>query len=134
MRNYIAIVHKDPDSDFGVSFPDFPGCITAAETLDEARENAVEALALHIEGMLEDGDTIPSPSSLDEVMADSINREGVAILVPAPVKNLRTVRVNITMPEDILESIDVHAKAHGFTRSGFLVSAAKKAMGEEIEA
>ena len=35
--DYVAIIPKDPDSDFGVSFPDFPGCITAGRTLDEAK-------------------------------------------------------------------------------------------------
>ncbi len=68
MVTYIAFLHKDSDSDFGVSFPDFPGCVTAGTTLDEARQLAGEALALHIEGMNEDGETIPAPSSLDEVM------------------------------------------------------------------
>jgi predicted RNase H-like HicB family nuclease len=56
---YIAYLHKEKKSDYGVSFPDFPGCITAGETLDEARRNAVEALSLHIKGMLEDGEEIP---------------------------------------------------------------------------
>ena len=46
MRYYIAVIHKDADSDFGVSFPDLPGCITAGRTLDEACAMATEALAL----------------------------------------------------------------------------------------
>jgi predicted RNase H-like HicB family nuclease len=37
MANYIAVVHKDPNGDFGVFFPDFPGCITAGGTIDEAK-------------------------------------------------------------------------------------------------
>jgi predicted RNase H-like HicB family nuclease len=53
---YIAYLHKDRDSDYGVSFPDFPGCITAGKTLDEASRMAAEALALHIQDMIEDGD------------------------------------------------------------------------------
>ena len=53
--DYIAYLHKEKDSDFGVSFPDFPGCITAGRTLEDARRMAVEALALHIQGMAEDG-------------------------------------------------------------------------------
>ncbi|MBW2343184.1 MAG: type II toxin-antitoxin system HicB family antitoxin, partial [Deltaproteobacteria bacterium] len=44
MANYIAIVHKDPKSDFGVSFPDFPGCITAGKNIDDAKDMAQEAL------------------------------------------------------------------------------------------
>ena len=63
MRYYIALLHKDPKSDYGVSFPDLPGCITAGRTLDEARAMAVDALALHLQGMIEDGDAIPEPSS-----------------------------------------------------------------------
>jgi predicted RNase H-like HicB family nuclease len=129
--DYIGIIHKEPKSDFGVSFPDFPGCITAGSTLEEARANAEEALALHLEGMIEDGKAIPAPRSLDDIMGDPLNRQGVAILVPAPARELRTVRVNITLPADILADIDAHAEAHGFTRSGFLVSAARKAMREE---
>src|ERR1035441_6271666 len=50
---YIAYLHKDKNSDFGVSFPDFPGCITAGSSLDEARAMAAEALALHVAGMRE---------------------------------------------------------------------------------
>jgi predicted RNase H-like HicB family nuclease len=64
---YIAYLHKNRDSDYGVSFPDSPGCITAGKTLDEASRLAPEALALHIAGMIEDGDAVPEPSKLDDV-------------------------------------------------------------------
>jgi predicted RNase H-like HicB family nuclease len=63
-KHYIALVHKDEDSDFGVSFPDFPGAVTAARTLDEALERAQKALALLLEGMAEDGEPIPPPLRL----------------------------------------------------------------------
>ncbi|TJU89030.1 MAG: CopG family transcriptional regulator, partial [Mesorhizobium sp.] len=78
MKQYIGLIHKDAGSDFGVSFPDFPGVITAGKDLDDARSMAEEALALHIEGLVEDGDAIPEPSSLEAVMADADNRDGVA--------------------------------------------------------
>lgn len=73
-RRYLAIVRKSPESDYGVDFPDLPGCISAGSTLDEAREMARESLALHIQGMLEDGDILPEPTyllpaTLDEVVA-----------------------------------------------------------------
>lgn len=129
MTNYIGIIHKDADSDYGVSFPDFPGCVTAGSDLDEARQMAVEALALHVEGMIEDGDSLPEPSSLESVMSDAINRDGVAILVPLAL-TAKTVRVNITLPEDALREIDLFAERQGYTRSGFLVSAARKAMAD----
>ncbi len=79
--DYTAIIHKDPDSDFGVSFPDFPGCITAGRTLEEAKELAREALRGHVAVMRDGGDPIPDPSSLDTVMRNPEFRGGVAFLV-----------------------------------------------------
>lgn len=128
MRQYIALIHKDADSDYGVSFPDLPGVISAGSTLDEARDMASEALALHIEGLIEDGEAIPEASSLEDVMANAENRDGVAVLISAPATAVKSVRVNVTLPSDVLEQIDQYAEREGFTRSGFLAQAAKKAM------
>jgi predicted RNase H-like HicB family nuclease len=130
MADYIALIHKDADSDHGVSFPDFPGCVSAGSTLEEARRMGAEALALHIEGLVEDGEAIPEPSNLDQVMHDPDNRDGVAILIHAEVK-AKAVRVNITLPEDALREIDLYAESHGFTRSGFLVTAARRVMAAD---
>ncbi len=123
MTAYIAIIHKDPTSDYGVSFPDFPGCISAGETLDEARLMALEALSGHISVMEEYGETIPEPSTLETVMKDPDFADGVAVLIDVP-RTVKSVRVNITAPEDVLNEIDRFAEAHGYTRSGFLIQAA----------
>ena len=128
MRHYIGLIHKDADSDYGVSFPDLPGCITAGATLDEARAMAEEALKIHLEGMVEDGDPVPEPSTLEAVMADPVNRDGVAILVASPAASSRVIRVNVTFPENLLAAIDAHAGAHGLTRSRFLAEAALQAI------
>ena len=129
MRYYIALVHKDRDSDFGVSFPDFPGCVTAGATLDEAASMAVEALAGHIECMVEDGEAVPEPSNIEAIMAEPDNRDGIPILVPAPAAKGRAVRLSITLPEDVLRQIDAFAERGGYTRSGLLAHAAKKLTG-----
>jgi predicted RNase H-like HicB family nuclease len=75
-------LHKDRKSDFGVSFPDFPGCITAGKTIEQARRLAAEALTLHIAGLIEDGEKIPAPSTLDFLAKDPALRGAVAFLVP----------------------------------------------------
>ena len=129
MRQYIGLIHKDPGSDYGVSFPDLPGCVTAGLDLDDARRMAEDALALHLAGMAEDEEPIPEPSSLEAVMADRENRDAVAVLVKAPLATAKTVRVNMTIPEDELEQIDKFAADHGYTRSGFLLHAAKRMIG-----
>jgi predicted RNase H-like HicB family nuclease len=129
MANYIAVVHKDPKTDFGVSFPDFPGCITAGSTIDEAKDMAHDALSLHIKGMLEDGDSIPVPSKLEDIMDDPDYSDVAAILVvSASEVKPRSVRVNITVPEDMLRKIDSVAKKRGMSRSSFLVHAAQNAI------
>jgi predicted RNase H-like HicB family nuclease len=124
--DYIAIIHKEPNSDFGVSFPDFPGCITAGRTLDEAKDMAAEALAGHIEVIRETGEPVPDPSTLDEVMINPDFQDGVAFLVSVEEPG-KTVRVNITLTEQELQEIDQHARAHGMTRSAFLVKSGLKA-------
>ena len=129
MANYIAIVHKDTKSDFGVSFPDFPGCITAGKNIDEAKDMAQEALTLHIQGMLEDGEQLPSPSRLEEIMNDPDYANAIAYLVVSvPDAKPRTVRVNVTVPEMTLKQIDAAAKKQGMSRSSFLVHAAQNAI------
>ena len=126
MASYIAVIHKDPDSDFGVSFPDFPGCITAGATIDEVKDMAHKALPFHIKGMLEDGEKIPVPSRLEEIMADPDYADAVAFLVVTiPDLKPRAVRVNITIPEDTLHQIDAAAKKRGMSRSSFLAHAAQ---------
>src|ERR1700704_3761894 len=124
MRHYIALIHKDPDSDYGVSFPD----LRRRQRSGRSSQDGVEALAFHLEGMAQDGEAVPEPSSLEEVMSIAENRDGVAVLIEAPAAEVRSVRINITMPADVLDQIDKYAEREGFTRSGFLAQAAKKAM------
>jgi predicted RNase H-like HicB family nuclease len=126
--NYIGLIHKEAKSDYGVSFPDFPGVVTAGNDLDDARAMAEEALALHIDGLLEDGGAVPEASSLEEVMSDPDNKDGVAILVAVKTDAVKSVRVNVTLPEDVLAQIDKFAKERGLSRSGFLAQAAKKVL------
>lgn len=83
MPAYIALVRKEPDSDYGVDFPDFPGCVTAGKNLEEAQTLAEEALRFHIEGMLADGQPLPRPSRFEDIMSDPANRGTVALLVEA---------------------------------------------------
>ena len=120
---YIAYLHKDRKSDYGVSFPDFPGCVTAGKTLDEARRMAVEALSLHIEGMMEDGEAIPEPSTLDALANDPAMKGAVAFLVNVDIAE-KAERFNITARKSQMEEIDRRAKKEGKTRSAYMVASA----------
>jgi predicted RNase H-like HicB family nuclease len=127
MASYIGLIRKDAGSDFGVDFPDFPGCVTAGSTIEEARQLAEEALQMHVEGMTEDGEALPAPSSLDAIMADPANADAVAFLVTLAEAADRAVRINITLPERLLRRIDARAR----NRSAFLARAAEKALSED---
>jgi len=123
LMEYIAYLHKDTGTDFGVSFPDFPGCITAGRTLEEARQMAVEALTLHIAGMVEDGDAIPEPLTIDAVARDPALKNAIAFLVHAETTE-KTVRINITAKERQIELIDQMASHAGLTRSAYMIRSA----------
>jgi len=117
---YIAYLHKDNDSDYGVSFPDFPGCITAGTNLEEARKMAAEALSLHTAGMREDGESLPRPSTLDDLRNDPAMKGAVAFLVDLREPEV-TVRVNITARESEVAEIDHRARAARLSRSAYMV-------------
>ncbi len=121
--NYIALIYKEDTSDYGIIFPDFPGCITAALTLEEAKGEAKEALLGHIEVMKEEGELLPAPSSLDDIMSEKEHRNAVAFLVEVP--SSRSVRVNVTFTEETLAIIDRRARRYHLTRSAFLAKAAE---------
>lgn len=116
MAHAIALVHEEGGV-FGISFPDFPGCISTGATLDEAIARGAMALALHVEGMVEDGEALPLLHSAEEIRR-SIDFGG-AVLAAVPVDLPgRSVRVQITMDEHLLSALDRAARASGATRSG----------------
>lgn len=117
---YPAVIDKDADSDFGVHFPDFPGCITAGYTIEEAILNAHEALAGHVDMMVADGDALPEPSSLQDVIADN-DLSTVAVTLAPIILPGKVKRVNVTLDEGLLSEIDTISN----NRSGFLAQAAR---------
>ncbi len=131
---YIAFIHKDEDSIFGVSFPDFPGCISAGDTLDEAVANASEALRGHVQMMEADGDTVPEPRALDDIMqapelAD--DRIGAVMTAVPLIRDLgSTTRINVSLDLGLLKAIDEAASSRKQTRSAFLASAARRELVE----
>ena len=125
MTYYPALIRKEPESDIGIEFPDFPGCVTAAPGLEDALSLAEEALRFHIDGMIEDGEAIPDPTPLESVL-ESAEADGAAVFYVrlTPPKG-RSVRVNITLDENLLAEIDAAAREQGTTRSGYLAMAAR---------
>ena len=119
---YPAVVDRSA-SGYGVTFPDFPGCIAAGDTVQEAAENAESALAFHVDAMRADKDAIPLPSDLDSIEpvdgAEDVARLLVRVDLPGKFQ-----RIQVTMDEGLLAMID--RVSHN--RSGFLAEAARAAL------
>ncbi len=123
---YPIVIHKDPNSDYGVTVPDIPGCFSAGETLDEALAQAAEAIECHIEGLMIDGESIPIPNGIQQHHDDPNYADGTWALVDVDLSKLsgKTRRVNITLPERVLTMMDNYASRRGETRSGLIAQAA----------
>jgi len=80
--NFLVAIHKDPDSDYGVSVPDLPGCISAGSTFAEALTMVKEAIELHLESMLEDGQDIPDPTTdIEKLRSEPDYRDAIWAVV-----------------------------------------------------
>ncbi len=124
---YPVVIHKDENSDFGVMVPDIPGCYSAGSSYDEVLNNVVEAIECHLEGLLLDNETIPVGSSMDVWVHDEEFKEGVWAFVDIDLSQVsgKAKRINITIPERVLNLIDLYAKSHSIkNRSSFLADAA----------
>lgn len=127
IRYYPAIIDRG-ESGYGATFPDFPGCVSGGDTIEEAARSAEEALALHIRGVLADGETLPEPTAMDRIEHDPEVGEVARVLVRVELPG-KAVRFNATMEEGLLARIDAAASAQGMSRSGFLAEAARRALG-----
>jgi predicted RNase H-like HicB family nuclease len=133
VNHYYAAIIPD-EKQYAVFFPDVPGCLTCGNTLDEAFGYAIEALAGHLEALVDDGDPVPAPSEYAEALRKAIADvesfgdtwpEGAILqMVPAPELDVSPKRVSVSFKRYTLEMIDRKAEAAGMTRSGFLAAAA----------
>lgn len=126
---YPAYIHKDPGSAYGVTFPDFPGCFTAADELEALPRLAQEAVELWFEG---EQLPVAVPSAPEQWQEDDRFQGGYWLLLPIDRSRLggRAVRVNVSMPEWLLARIDAAAERRRLSRSAFLALAAEHEMGE----
>jgi predicted RNase H-like HicB family nuclease len=126
MRHYLALIHKDTDSAFGIQFPDLPHVFSAADGQEEIIPNAIEALRF----AAEDGE-LPTPLDHAQIVARQEVRDELAhgaylISVPLIENDTAIVRANVSFERGMLKAIDETAKARGITRAAFLASAARK--------
>lgn len=125
---YPVYVHLgDEGHAHGVSFPDFPGCFAAADHWEALPAAIQEAVQAHFHG---EPEAVPPPSGMEVVARDPQYQGGVWLLADVDLSRIEThpVRLNISLPANLVQQIDAWASAHHMTRSGFLAQAAVRAM------
>ncbi len=125
MAQYQAILEGNDQTGYSVRFPQFLGCVTAGDTTDEALFMAHEALALHIQGMIEDGESVEAVAYHSELSAKPGE---IMALVDVDVKP-RKNRFNVTLDGGLVKFIDRMVQSGRYeSRSAFLAEAARKAL------
>ena len=122
--HYVAVIDKEPDSAFGIRFPEAPGCFSAADNFEGILANAIEALALYFE----DGEEA-QPRGLEAVreeIAEEIAAGAFLMLVPHVPERRRTVRINLSLDKGLLDTLDEAARMRGMSRSAFVARAAAR--------
>jgi predicted RNase H-like HicB family nuclease len=130
---YPVYIHVgDAKHAHGVVFPDFEGCFSAADTWEELPAAIQEAA----ESYFFDGAPVPKPSSLEKLAAKEEYQGGVWMLADINVSKLRTksVRLNISLPENVISTIDDYTKRHRLSRSAFIAKAALHEIESEMAA
>jgi predicted RNase H-like HicB family nuclease len=124
---YPVVIHKDADSDYGVSVPDLPGCFSAGESVEEAIACVTEAIECHIEGILIDGEDVPLALPVEKHRENPDFADAFAwVFVDVDLSKLsgKSKRINVTIPERILSRIDSFAESYHESRSGFMANGA----------
>jgi predicted RNase H-like HicB family nuclease len=126
---YVGLAEKVKGG-YSVFFPDFAGFGSAGDTLEKARKNAKEGLIAHTELMIEDGESMPKPSSLDKIMKSSDAKGCIPLIISIIVPSGKAQRINITMDTALLDAIDTAASIQHKTRSALLAEAAQKLLSD----
>ena len=131
---YPAYIHSDSDGSASGFFPDVPGCFFAGDSLDDAFQDARDALTAHFEAPVEMDEALPLPGSVEvhlENQPDDFTG-GQWLLVDINMKQFdgRAERINITMPRRLLVKIDSFVSEHPQfgNRSAFLAEAARRVL------
>jgi len=124
------VLHTDDGTHYGVIVPDLPGCFSGGDGIDDALVSVREAIDLHLEGLLADGEQIPLSGNISQHQQNPDFAGGIWALVDVDTSRFdgKAEKINITVPRRILSRIDACAKARGTSRSGFLVQAAMREM------
>jgi predicted RNase H-like HicB family nuclease len=124
---YPAVLERGPRGAFGAWFPDFPGCVAAGKSQEEAIERAEQALAQAVDGWLEQGNPLPEPTPIERILPPKGSDVAAYFIVgvdpPDP-----SERVNVYLPKSLIARIDKRAAELGMSRSSLFGLAATRVL------
>ena len=129
-----ASIHSATDGSASGFFPDVPGCFFAGDSLDDAFQDAREALTAHFEALFEMDEALPLPGNVEVHLENHPDdfTGGQWLLVDINMRQFdgRAERINITMPRRLLVKIDSFVSEHPQfgNRSAFLAEAARRVL------
>jgi predicted RNase H-like HicB family nuclease len=129
-------IHKDENSVYGVAVPDLPGCFSWGDSIEDAMNNAREAIYAHVEAMLGKGAQVNiAHSRIEDLAGDADYTGAVWALVQVDLSKLdpKPERINVSIPRFLLSRIDAYAASRHETRSGFLTRAALSVIDAETK-
>lgn len=138
MVMYTGIIHKDSDSEYGIYFPDVVGCFSAGKDMDELMQMATKALAFHVDCLAEEGDEIPTPRPVEQILQEDVDvqedmKTAVSVVqIPLLSRTAAKKRVEMKMDKNLLDAVDREAKALGITRTAFLQEAAQRMLFAKV--
>lgn len=130
MTYYFAVLAPIKDEGYYVFFPDFPEAATQGKDLENAMYMAQDALKISLAEYAKEGRKFPEPSTLADVRKKEIEElesleitpcdECLRIPFPAPSIDTTPVKLTISLPKNVLSTLDLKAKLAGATRSGYI--------------
>lgn len=130
VKSYPAVLEPTKEG-YSVYFPDLLGAVSVGDDYEDAVKNAEECLSLHLYGMMTDGDKLPKPSHMSKILKE-LEKGELATLVHPDIFSVKArqedkaIRINISLPQSLLEAIDARARQLGIDRSKLIQKAARE--------
>lgn len=136
MHRYIALIDGESGV-YGVSFPDLPGCVAMAATIDEAILRAAEALREFDADAAAAGVSMPPPTPPERLraapeVAEALRQGATLVTVPLIRETANAVKANLSINAGVLAALDVEAARRGVTRSALVEAMARRLLVSDV--
>lgn len=127
MTYVVALIQEEEEGILGITFPDFPGCVSAADNMDDLIARGTKALAAHVKSMADKNEAFPVIRTVEDIRRTENLNGAIVAAVPVELPG-KSVPLQITMDERLLAELDRAAGESGTTRSGKIAEAVRASL------